>query len=841
MPLCSYDVKMSVVRGLGPSCKEHFHTLLRCGSGGRDHAECCHRTGVHPNCAPLCQGIITPQVRDNPSFCLGFIGNIIQCFQEGTGLLPSPPLEFHLLGVTNNSVTLMWDRPVEGNVSGYQVRFQKVSAAFGGAPDLTMSQKMNVSEEKVVLGNLTNAEEYDFVVVAWNEHGFSLPSSSITVNVSETSYQGVAVAGVPPPPHSLTVADKSSTYLLISWLPPEISLISELLEYKLFHRTLNGTEFAETRTQKTWTKLDGLEPNTQYVIYARTLGEKGSSHPSETLIAWTDPFYPAFVEPPTIHPTSLVLEGSNITVVCIAMGEPTPAVSMYVAGRLVKNETTRHLVAVVANVSRNMGQISCLADNGFGSPAQAARNILISRKPLLEAADMTLASEGDSVTLECQVDAYPKPRLVWWRNDKPVIHGGKYDIQVRDSFENPGYYLMRLGISSVNASDNGEYRCFAENAFGNMSQVIQVSVRPRVLLVERMKCIGNGDQRMMGLNEGCAIYVYEQEKVMNVSECCRKEGVSPECLDACWMNVDFESLADNPHCIPEYYKIMKCAADGSDHRGCCSQWGVPKRCLDWCRGEAVPNAPLCLISFLQQMLSCFHEGKDMLPGMPGNVHVEPVDDVTVNVIWDPPDKNAKMIDAYRVFWRPVGSASAEKTDTKETHLQIGGLEAGVSYEAAVKAGNNYGTSQLTQPVLFSTHAKSYSEPVSHRGGTVETVVGILVALVAIGAIAVGLLFYARKYRLFGHKATAEGVSFENPSYLREQTDPNTTVHQLGSGPESPGNGHVNGVNHNGHQGWHQEALHTSTPFHLDVLGGERLDVSHAYDAVGFQKLKNAPS
>lgn len=39
-----------------------------------------------------------------------------------------------------------------------------------------------------------------------------------------------------------------------------------------------------------------LSPNTQYIIYVTAITEKGASMPSETLIAWTDPAYPAFVE-----------------------------------------------------------------------------------------------------------------------------------------------------------------------------------------------------------------------------------------------------------------------------------------------------------------------------------------------------------------------------------------------------------------------------------------------------------------------------------------------------------------------------------------------------------------
>lgn len=42
--------------------------------------------------------------------------------------------------------------------------------------------------------------------------------------------------------------------------------------------------------------LERLNPNTQYIVYVKAISKKGESLPSETLIAWTDPAYPAFVE-----------------------------------------------------------------------------------------------------------------------------------------------------------------------------------------------------------------------------------------------------------------------------------------------------------------------------------------------------------------------------------------------------------------------------------------------------------------------------------------------------------------------------------------------------------------
>jgi hypothetical protein len=38
-------------------------------------------------------------------------------------------------------------------------------------------------------------------------------------------------------------------------------------------------------------------------------------------------------QPPTIHPVNLIMEGSSMTILCIAMGTPMPTISLYISGR----------------------------------------------------------------------------------------------------------------------------------------------------------------------------------------------------------------------------------------------------------------------------------------------------------------------------------------------------------------------------------------------------------------------------------------------------------------------------------------------------------------------------
>lgn len=48
-------------------------------------------------------------------------------------------------------------------------------------------------------------------------------------------------------------------------------------------------------------------------------------------------------QPPTVHPINMVTEGSSMTILCIAVGAPTPTVSLYISGNYLFFQTVIEL------------------------------------------------------------------------------------------------------------------------------------------------------------------------------------------------------------------------------------------------------------------------------------------------------------------------------------------------------------------------------------------------------------------------------------------------------------------------------------------------------------------
>jgi hypothetical protein len=60
----------------------------------------------------------------------------------------------------------------------------------------------------------------------------------------------------------------------------------------------------------------------------------------------------------------MISEGNSMNVLCIALGNPIPNVKLYVGGHFVREDKTRHLVTTIHNVTRDMTNVACYADNG---------------------------------------------------------------------------------------------------------------------------------------------------------------------------------------------------------------------------------------------------------------------------------------------------------------------------------------------------------------------------------------------------------------------------------------------------------------------------------------------
>ncbi|KAL4707657.1 hypothetical protein ACJJTC_014696, partial [Scirpophaga incertulas] len=254
MPLCSYDAKMSDLRTLAPLCAQEFHKLLRCGAGG-------------------------------------------------TGLLPGPPREVHALVTSKGSLLLDWAPPPDAdNGTFYVVHWRKINNGsqpynYNTLPSFTQGMQAQTNTTAIELQPLTANSTYQMFVVAMNQHGSSLPSSMIIFNY--TVGEEKEVNGVPSPPHSLAVSAHSATWLTLSWQPPQFSMPDEKISYTLFYKSPTQAGLGNVTAVNTSVPghaLDKLAPNTQYVCWVQAHSLRGASLPSETLLAWTDPAYPAYVE-----------------------------------------------------------------------------------------------------------------------------------------------------------------------------------------------------------------------------------------------------------------------------------------------------------------------------------------------------------------------------------------------------------------------------------------------------------------------------------------------------------------------------------------------------------------
>lgn len=88
-----------------------------------------------------------------------------------------------------------------------------------------------------------------------------------------------------------------------------------------------------------------------------------------------------------------------MTILCLALGNPIPTISLYVGGHFVRSEIGRHMVTIIQNVTKDMEKVSCQVSNGYGVPVQATRKINISCECVEDGINDAKFNESESFQL----------------------------------------------------------------------------------------------------------------------------------------------------------------------------------------------------------------------------------------------------------------------------------------------------------------------------------------------------------------------------------------------------------------------------------------------------------
>ncbi|KAH8850426.1 Lachesin [Schistosoma japonicum] len=194
--------------------------------------------------------------------------------------------------------------------------------------------------------------------------------------------------------------------------------------------------------------------------------------------------------------SKIVTEGDSLTLVCRAQGSPPPMISWTRAnGRPLSlpgsPQRIYNSTLYIPRVDRyDRGVYRCYAVNNVAGSAEYDVMVEVNYAPHVREARFKgaygQAPDGNyDMTLECIVNGYPDPDLLWYNgiydpitNNKPLFDNNRYELEKAQSYGAAGTNITdvfsTLLIRNVRVGDYGNYSCRAENKYGSNFVVLSL-------------------------------------------------------------------------------------------------------------------------------------------------------------------------------------------------------------------------------------------------------------------------------------------------------------------------------------------------------------------------------
>nr|XP_020755924.1 igLON family member 5 [Odocoileus virginianus texanus] len=166
-----------------------------------------------------------------------------------------------------------------------------------------------------------------------------------------------------------------------------------------------------------------------------------------------------------------VNEGSNVNLLCLAVGRPEPTVTWR---QLRDGFTSEGEILEISDIQRGQaGEYECVTHNGVNS-APDSRRVLVTVNYPPTITDVTSArtAVGRAALLRCEAMAVPPADFQWYKDDRLLSSGTAEGLKVQT--ERTRSMLL---FANVSARHYGNYTCRAANRLGTSSASMRL-LRP---------------------------------------------------------------------------------------------------------------------------------------------------------------------------------------------------------------------------------------------------------------------------------------------------------------------------------------------------------------------------
>nr|XP_024214189.1 Down syndrome cell adhesion molecule-like protein Dscam2 isoform X38 [Halyomorpha halys] len=412
---------------------------------------------------------------------------------------------------------------------------------------------------------------------------------------------------------------------------------------------------------------------------------------------------PLFVNVPPrwiIEPTDKAFaQGSDAKVECKADGFPRPAVTWKRAtgdspgdykdlkpnNPDVKVEEGTLLIHNIQKTSE--GYYLCEAVNGIGSGLSAVIMISVQAPPQFDVKSRNQTARiNDPTVLQCEAKGEKPIGIIWNMNNKRLDPKSDIRYTIREEIL-PHGVLSDLSIRTTGREDSASFTCVATNSFGSDDTSINLIVQEVPEAPNGLKVLDKSGRTVQ--LSWSAPYDGNSPIKRYLIEYKVSKGKWDNDIDRV-MVPGHQTMESVPNLSPATTYHMRVVAENEV-------------------GTSEPSEPVMIIT-----------AEEAPSGPPTNVKVEAMDQVTLKVTWNPPEKehwNGEIL-GYYVGYKLSNSdkpylfetVEFSKEEGKEHHLLINSLKTYTQYSVVVQAFNKLGAGPTTEEIKQYTAEGTPNEP-----------------------------------------------------------------------------------------------------------------------------------